>query len=229
MEDDTRKPRRGRIRTILSTTTGPRIFGSIYNKIIFFPSAAWYLRKELKDCDSVLDLGCGSNSVLRYATHRFWSIGVDAWKDSLVESKGNRIHDDYIMADLTKLELRDKSVDAVILLEVLEHLTKEEGKELVAKMSGVARKKIVITTPNGFIPQDGETNPYQLHKAGWEIQELEELGFTRFRGVGGLESFGRKFESQFLFTVVQSMPQKVAYMAPRKANGLLCTKSIEKE
>jgi len=229
MEDVMRKPRRGRIRTILSTTTGPHIFGSIYHKIIFFPSAAWYLRKELKDCDSVLDLGCGGNSVLRYATHRFWSIGAELWKESLVESKGKRIHDEYIMADLTKLELKDKSVDAVILLEVLEHLTKEEGPELLAKMSKVARKKIVITTPNGFIPQGGDTNRYQLHKSGWEMPELEELGFARFRGSGGLKSFGRKFESQFLFMVVQSMPQKVAYLAPRKANGLICTKSIEKE
>ena len=228
MGNNVARRKRGRIRTLVSTTTGPRVLGSIYHKIIFFPSTAWYLRRELKDCDSVIDLGCGGDSVLRYAPHRFYSVGVEAWKDSLNESRSKRIHDDYIMADVVKLELKDKSVDAVILLEVLEHLTKEEGKELIERMSRVARKRIIITTPNGFVPQDSEINPYQLHKSGWKIQDLEEIGFEEFRGCGGLLAFGRWQESQFAFMAVQSLPQKVAYFMPRKSNGILCTKKTDR-
>jgi len=229
MEDVKRKPKRRRIRTILSTTTRPRIFGPTYDKIIFLASPAWHLRKELKDFDSGLDLECSNNSVLRYATHRFWSTGVEARKDSRVESMGNRVHEYCIMADLTKLKLRDKFVNAGMLTEVLEHLTSKERRELVKKMSRVAREKIVIATTNGFIPQDGETNPYQLRKAGCEIPEFEELGFTRFRGCNELEFSGRKCESQSIFMAVQSIPQKVAYMAPNMANGLLSTKLMARE
>ncbi len=212
---------------LVSTTSGPRILGSVFHELIFFPSAAWFLRMELRDCDSVLDLGCGGNSVLRYIPHRYWSVGVEAWKNSLEESKSKHIHDEYILADITRMELIEKSVDAVILLEVLEHLTKEEGKLLLEKMTRVARKKIILTTPNGFVPQEDEANPHQLHKSGWEISELKDLGFDAFKGHGGLKSVGRWSDSQFAFMIVQSIPQKIAYFSPTRSNGILCMKRID--
>jgi SAM-dependent methyltransferase len=196
--------------------------------VVFFPSAAWYLSNELDGCDSVLDLGCGDNSVLRYIPHTFWSVGIDAWKDSIIEAQRKHIHDEYVLADIAHLELKEDSVDAVILLEFLEHMTKEEGTALIEILSKVARKKIVLTTPSGFIPQDDEQNPFQLHKSGWEIDELRKLGFTKFRGVGGLKALGRKFDRQISFMFVQSIPQKIAYLRPIDANGIVCTKFTDR-
>ena len=217
---------KGAIRRFLSTTSGPQILGKMYHGIIWFPSAAWYLRKELTDCASVLDLGCGGNSILRYLPRRSMTIGVEAWKDSVAESKKKGIHDEYILTDIRTLEFKDKSVDAVILLEVLEHLTKEEGTALISRMSKIARKKIILTTPNGFISQEDESNPFQLHQSGWGMSELTSLGFAGFRGCGGLKTLGRRFSSQVIFMMVQSIPQKVAYFLPERANGLMCTKHI---
>lgn len=218
---------RGRIRRFVSTTTGPYLFGAVYHRFVFFPSASWYLTKELKDCGSVMDLGCGPNSILRYLKSRPWSVGVEAWGEAIGESSRKRIHDAYVKADITNLPFASKSIDAAVLIEVIEHLTKTEGEILVSELSRVVRKKIIITTPNGFLPQDADSNPYQVHKSGWEIGDLVELGFSGFRGLGGFKILGRTYKKQVDFALVQSLPQKLAYHRPEKANGLICTKRIE--
>ena len=43
-------------------------------------------------------------------------------------------------------------------------------------MEKVARKKVIVFTPNGFVPQrpyDG--NPFQEHLSGWSVDEIHEL------------------------------------------------------
>ncbi len=50
------------------------IYWNIYRSL--FPSMVHYLRKELSNYDSVLDLGCGNNSPIKYCNISY-SIGVD--------------------------------------------------------------------------------------------------------------------------------------------------------
>ncbi len=47
-----------------------------------------------------------------------------------------------------------------------------------------ARKKIIITTPNRYLWQDGYINSMQEHKSGWTVEELQNLGFKVF-GMNG--------------------------------------------
>lgn len=69
-----------------------------------------------------------------------------------------------------------KSVDTVFLVDVIEHLDKEDGKQLLAATENIARKQVVIFTPLGFMPQhhdDGKDAwgldgaDWQEHKSGW--------------------------------------------------------------
>ncbi len=62
--------------------------------------------------------------------------------------------------------------DAVICIDVLEHLTKKEGLEFIKKMEKWAKKKIIIFT-NGYVPQDVDKNPLQIHKSGWSYNEFK--------------------------------------------------------
>jgi hypothetical protein len=68
------------------------------------------------------------------------------------------------------------SVDTVFMLDVIEHLDKADGAELVQQALRVARKQVVIFTPLGFMPQHyTESEPWegvthselQNHKSGW--------------------------------------------------------------
>ena len=70
----------------------------------------------------------------------------------------------------------EKSVDSIFLLDVIEHLEKEEGLNLLAKTEKIARQQVIIFTPLGFMPQhhsDGKDawglsgGGWQEHKSGW--------------------------------------------------------------
>ena len=50
--------------------------------------------------------------------------------------------------------LPDGSVDSVFLVDVIEHMTKEQGFALLAQCERIARKQIAVFTPLGYMPQD---------------------------------------------------------------------------
>ena len=69
------------------------LVSSIYhNKLLetIFPTLVYVLKQVLKDCQSVLDLGCGPDSPLQYCTNVQNSVGVEAFQPYLEESKKNK-------------------------------------------------------------------------------------------------------------------------------------------
>ena len=91
------------------------------------------LQKELKDCETVLDLGCGPSSPIQYCKNIKYSVGVEAFQPYLEKSKQNKIHSEYLEKKIEDLDFPENSFDAVIMIEVLEHLPKETGKEVLKK------------------------------------------------------------------------------------------------
>jgi len=116
----------------------------------------------------------------------------------------------------------------------LEHLTKQEGAELLDKdkMERWARKKVVVTTPNGYLWQGTyANNPLQEHKSGWSVKELRELefrvfglnGWKRLRGYKG----SVKYKPTFLWARISDLTQKITYHYPRLAFQLFAIKKID--
>ena len=206
-----------------------QIFKLVYRRIFF--SRVHYLKKELPDCYSALDLGCGSDSLIQHCNISF-SVGVDMFEPYIEKSKKRRIHNQYIKADIRKVEFKPKSFDAVIALEFLEHLTKEEGYALIKKMEKWAKKKIIISTPNGYVYQNAcDKNPFQEHKSGWTVDELKNLGF-KIHGVNGLKNLrgqggSMKYKPTFLWERISDLTQKITYYHPRIAFQLLAVKELD--
>jgi len=190
----------------------------------------YYLSRELVDCSSVLDLGCGHNSLIQFCPVH-WSLGVETFDAYLQHSRSRHIHSQYIQADVRKLEFRDRSFDAVIALELLEHLNKEEGYELIHNMERWARRKVIVSTPNGYLPHGcRDNNPFQVHKSGWEIDELMNLGFSVF-GVSGLKALrdpeGKmKFRPEILWQAVSGFTSVLLYRHPELSFELFCVKKL---
>ena len=190
----------------------------------------YYLAKELSDCSSVLDLGCGHNSLVQFC-HVPCSLGVERFEPYIRESKNRSIHTQYIQADVRELQFKEDSFDAVVALELVEHLNKQEGYELIKNMAKWARKKVIISTPNGYSPQGcGDNNPFQIHKSGWEIDELKKLGFCVY-GLGGLRVFrGRegkmKFRPEILWQAVSAFTSVLLYRHPELSFDLFCVKVL---
>jgi len=203
------------------------------NRIYSTISQNWIemLKKELSDCSTVLDLGCGYNSPIQYCNNINLSVGVEMFEPYLKESVKKRIHDEYIKGDIRRLEFKPKSFDAVLCLELIEHLTKEEGYELIKKMEKWARKKIIITTPNGYLWQDGyDNNPLQMHRSGWSVDELKKLGFEVY-GISGWKKLrgyrGQiKYKPKLFWTIISGLTQKITYRCPRFAFQLFAIKYL---
>ena len=74
-------------------------------------------------------------------------------------------------------KLPERSVDSVFMLDVIEHLTRKDGLELLRESERVARRQIVLFTPLGFLPQDYDDHDidgwglnggrWQRHLSGW--------------------------------------------------------------
>lgn len=69
------------------------------------------------------------------------------------------------------------SVDSVLLVDVIEHLEKPEGRVLLDKTIEIAREQVAVFTPLGFMGQehpDGRDawgmggGDWQKHRSGWE-------------------------------------------------------------
>lgn len=106
-----------------------------------FHTLVFCLKKELSDCTSVLDLGCGPDSPLQYCKNIKYSVGVEAFKPYLTQSKKKGLHTEYRLEEIKDVDFPDKSFDAVIMIEVLEHLPKQLGEKILEKAEKWARKK----------------------------------------------------------------------------------------
>ena len=84
--------------------------------------------------------------------------------------------------DVVRL-LPDRAVDSVFLLDVIEHMEKKAGAELLAECERVADTQVVIFTPLGFVHQayePGEADAWgldgaawQTHRSGWTPEEFD--------------------------------------------------------
>lgn len=161
-------------------TLKEKIDSFIFGKLIDQPR--WELEKALiGNVNSVLDLGCGPHSDIGYFKKQLErTVGVDLFLPSLNISRENQLHHEYYKIDiLSAVEyFGENSFDCVVALDVIEHLEKTDGLRLLDQMETIARKKVIIFTPNGFLEQkpfDG--NEWQRHVSGWEIDEMRQMGF----------------------------------------------------
>jgi SAM-dependent methyltransferase len=188
------------------------------------------LRGELVGCQSVLDVGCGRSSVLEALPRVPHAVGVDAYEPALEESRWRGIHDEYIQADVTQLGLSAGSFDAVLIMDLIEHLEHEQGKELIERMGRAAARKLIIFTPNGFVEQDEyDGNPLQIHRSGWTVDDFKRLGFRVVGAKGwsrlrGLRSTPRRPTA--ITRPLLSISQPIVERRPRHAYALLAIRDL---
>ena len=196
-----------------------------------FPSFIMYLKSEVGPSGTLLDLGCGNDSPAKFLDAEF-KVGVDIYDPYIKESKKRKLHNAYMLADVTKLEFKRKSFDTVLALDIIEHLNKEDAVKLIKKMESWAKKKIVIYTPNGFLHQEEyDNNPFQIHKSGWSVDELRAMGF-KVHGIHGLkflrkEMAGIRFKPEFFWKIISDITQRITYHFPELAFQLLAIKELE--
>jgi predicted TPR repeat methyltransferase len=183
------------------------------------------------NCKTLLDIGCGPNSPIRHFSNRLeYTVGVDAFKPSIKQSKAKGIHTKYVICNILEIGsvFKKKSFDFVLLSDVIEHFKKEDGENIINMAEDIARDKVVIFTTNGYVPQ-GEVggNPYQRHQSGWTVEEMKERGYNVI-GIGGWKYL---YKEQAVFRWPAKIVSRLSKITenfvthhPRYAYSLLCTK-----
>ncbi|MGD0405739.1 MAG: class I SAM-dependent methyltransferase [Candidatus Bathyarchaeia archaeon] len=150
-----------------------------------------FILRELPDLNemTVLDCGCARGVwgyLLRSEKNGYKTtiIGLDRYNPYLSFCKTFHVYNNLVKADIRHLPFRDSAFEIVIAIEVLEHLEKTDGTKFLSELERVCKRKLVLSTPNGFWKQGAlGGNNLELHRSGWTVNELKNLGF-RVHGIG---------------------------------------------
>ena len=187
--------------------------------------------------ESLLDIGCGANSPLSHLNARpAHMVGVDGFQPSIDHSRSHNYHDDYVNSDLLAIDkvFEPRSFEVVAAIDVIEHFAKEDGYRLLEKMEQIASRRVVVFTPNGFLPQNEHSgNILQRHLSGWSVEEMTQRGY-RVIGINGwkplLGEFSLpRFKPRRLWTLVSRLTQPLVRNHPEHAFAILCVKEIPQE
>jgi len=190
------------------------------------------LSAELRNCQSVLDIGCGDSSPMRFLDSRLHLTGVDGYAPALEPARKLRTHDEFFLSDVRKVgELfPTRRFDACAALDVIEHLTKEDGLRLLESMEKLATKRVIIFTPNGFVSQHSHDGDLQEHLSGWTAEEMRARGY-RVLGMYGPKSLRGDYNSvkykprAFWVLVTLGMHFLHTRTRPEKSASIFCSRA----
>ena len=126
---------------------------------------------------TILDVGAGNGKwVLCDEYLKYWCNvqpeidGVEVFGD--YESPAYSVYREVFNCNVMDLVKNDKieEYDLVLIVDVIEHLTKEEGMLLLSKCN-----KYIVSTPNYWLPQGAEfDNEHERHISKWETSDFEQ-------------------------------------------------------
>ena len=143
--------------------------------------------ENIKPTDIALELGAGlHNNELALAPFQILCEPYDVYIPVLKERLKNSNYKLYSIIEETAQkflpQLPNKSIDTILLIDVIEHLEKEMAKKVLKECERVARQQVIIFTPLGFLPQDhpdgienwGLTGgEWQDGHSGWEPEDFD--------------------------------------------------------
>jgi len=145
------------------------------------------ISKKIKNTNTVLDIGCGirPQTFITPIVH-ICAEPFDQYVTKLQEIQLKSFCKNFLIIKSTWNEIvkiiPHNSVDSIFILDVIEHLEKEEGVKLLKETEKIAKNQIVVFTPLGFLPQKDDTKDawgmdgvgWQEHKSGWSPSDFDE-------------------------------------------------------
>jgi 2-polyprenyl-3-methyl-5-hydroxy-6-metoxy-1,4-benzoquinol methylase len=207
------------------------------------------LKSSLDPFGSTLELGCGRQSTVLKVLRAGAYTGVDGFAPylTLIETsqgmakREQGLKVEFIHSDFFQLELAPKSFDQVVLIDVVEHLAKEDGHRLLELAESLASLRVIVKTPNGFVAQDAmDDNHYQEHLSGWTVSDFRSMGFKVF-GLSGAKQLRRdvhhemwsedlslsmRFRPRKLWLGAAAISQVYTYRQPEQSFELFATKEL---
>jgi hypothetical protein len=144
-------------------------------------------RESILETDVVLDMGCGIRPMTFFRPRVHVCVEPhQEYVQILGQMAAHQPHLVILHTDAGNIVrvLADQSVDSIFLIDVIEHLSKEEGLEILNHCSRIARRQIAVFTPLGFVAQEFENEEQdawglsgtdlQRHRSGWTPDDFGE-------------------------------------------------------
>jgi hypothetical protein len=132
-----------------------------------------------------LEVGCGFRA--RAAKGARVYVGVDVVEEYLDRAQRRYPGQIFMLAGWRALEVfQDETFTGCYLIDVIEHLTRTEGKQLLKEAARVA-KATAVFTPSGPMPQSAGNGlpagdpPSQRHRSAWTPGDFRGWEVKRFR------------------------------------------------
>ena len=103
--------------------------------------------------------------------------GVDIWKPYITPAH-RYIYDGFYIGDICDVvDGIKENYDVILTLEILEHIDKERGRELVKKIVSFTNELCIFSFPRTLNPRANNEweNPYERHVSLWTVDELQSL------------------------------------------------------
>lgn len=147
-------------------------------------SADRVLERVVGDDTRVADIGCSTGTGSPLLDLHAHVTGVDIHLPSLRMAVASGRRRQAVNADITWLPFAFEAFDVVVALDVVEHLDRADGKRLLAELTRIGARAVVLT-PSGFDPQPAEPDqPWMEHRSGWSAHDLRAAGYA-VEGAGG--------------------------------------------
>lgn len=146
--------------------------------------------------DSVLDLCCGIGNVSDGFLYSEIT-GIDACEEYLEVYRTKLPNSETLLFDLSKLAdskleiFSEKRFDNVLCIDGVEHLEKQEAIKLIERMEKMARKKVIIFTPENASNPNAPTlnhpkntwgitagDSWQIHRSGFSRDFFRQRGYN---------------------------------------------------
>jgi hypothetical protein len=137
---------------------------------------------------SVLDVGVGFGKVgmlvREYLECWYGRVTPDAWQITVEGIEAFEGYRNPLWASMyncvhigdARIVVRDlRAFDVAVCCDVIEHMNKESGLDLVRYLAGRCGA-VLLTTPIAFWPQGAENdNPHEVHQSHWRPDDLRDF------------------------------------------------------
>lgn len=189
------------------------------------------IKRALTGSQSLLNAGCGAREARQFGVPH--NTGIELHKPTFDRAVAGKTHDRLIHGDVREIDKHfpDKSFDACLCVDVIEHLTKTESERLLANMERIARNVVVVICPVGWLLQHHvEEDDLQEHQSAWMPSDLRArgyvvrglLGWSKLRG----EYHILKYRPRIFWGAVSLLTQQWTRWHPEHATSMVAVKRL---
>lgn len=135
---------------------------------------------------SILEAGCGEGNLVRsryFPKEISVKVGVEIFLPYALKANEQQVYNLTLVGDVRSLPFKDDAFDCVVCVEVIEHMPKDQGFELINELERVTKRQLIISTtdiPLGDIDPEkaADGNMAMYHLARWNPNDFKEKGFN---------------------------------------------------